>query len=634
VPETGERAGPDAVVLPLSYEQEWLFVRKLVYPDEALPRWGAYDVEGPLDAAAFARAVEAVAARHQAMRTAFFLDENGQPRQRIDPRPKPGGLRLQRVDSKSRDQFEAFARALARHDADAPWDTDAEPPYRMRLLRYSDTSHIFVATFHHVAFDFTALQVVEREIWESYFRDGQGGTRNSGRDLADVIPGQRGRYDHRASSVNARYWLERHAVAPPVWQRAAAAGTPSAKILDHMTISAHYDRDLLRRLAAVCRKLGCSRFELYLCIFSWIAFQLSRQDRLAIAVIFDSRAADEPNIVGMFSGMHPVVLDRPDGAPGAYLSQVRKEMLRAMVHRNVSGEDVLTATMRQWSRWQIPPRRALAINYLRVADTDWADPPRGDLRIARQSARTFAPFIGVGPDSLHLILRESSNKLEAYLEYNPQSAAEDLATAVLSAFGAMLTSAAESSGVVLTPLDDPSLSGQCDPPSANLTPVLDSDGVTCMHADTSEVSAILGEHPKVAAADVRVEKQPDGGSELVAYVAAEAQVSDEELRDFCRQWPTASSYAIVPGRIRREPAGQDAGSERGVAGDLLALLMSLLPGSAPDSEFWAAGGTLSVIWELTRRAAAAGLPEPEPADFGQPRTLADAASAIVSRGLR
>ena len=170
------------------------------------------------------------------------------------------------------------------------------------------------------------------------FSGGHGGGQNSGgrdcgRELAEVIREQRSRHDQRAANVNGKYWLERHALAPPVWQRSASAAAPRAKILDHMTMSAQYDRDLLRRLATVCRKLGCSRFELYLCVFSWIAFQLCRQDRLAVQVIFDSRAADETNLVGMFSGVHPVVLRRPDGAPEPVGAVVDRDPAHAARHR-------------------------------------------------------------------------------------------------------------------------------------------------------------------------------------------------------------------------------------------------------------------------------------------------------------
>lgn len=650
--ESALPADPESIVSAQSYEQEWFFFRYLMHPAESFPLWICFDIDGPLDVAAFGRAVDDVIACHQAMRVVFFLGENGQACQRIFRRRGSSAIRYQQVKSNSPQQFEAYARVLVKRDATTAWDLGKDSPYRLRLLRDSDSSHIFIATLHHIAFDFTALQILERDIRRSYAQQASGAEIGRSRsDLARVIGDQRRRYDHRAGGVNAEYWLKRYAIAPPVWQRAATVGQPRIRAANRTVTSAEYGAEFVQRLREACQQLGCSAFELYLCIFSWIAFHLSYQDRLAVQIIFDSRTPDDASLVGMFSGVHPLVVRRPDGEPVTFLSQVRKEVLRAMVHRHVGGEDTIRATMQQWSRWQMRPQRALTLNYLRVGVADSGDRVPGSLQIRRRPWRDIAPIIGAGADSLHLIVRESDDKLETFFEYNPESLPEPLISDIASALGSAVLATAGAAELVLTALADlPGVRGSSARDSG-LEPLRDSEGAVCMHVDCAEVGVILRHHPRVDAADVRVEQHVDGGSELVAHVRTSGEVSDEELRDFCRAWPTASSFAVVPGRLCRCDTGRCADSAQAVAcgqalvasdaaalglgqrksGVLLALILDVLPGSRADSEFWSAGGTFSAISEISRRAAASGLPEVSAADFAAPRALSAVADSVASR---
>jgi Condensation domain len=627
------QAGGEPIVLPQSYEQEWFYLRHMMYPAESFPLWLGYDIEGPLDVKAFSRAIDDVIARQHAMRAVFFADGHGQLYQRIAKSIRESGVNYQRVICESRRQFDMYTRALAKNDGRLLWDLSHEPAYRLHLLQYSEREHVFLATLHHIAFDLTSLQILERELWTCYAHHAYGCEAPvPAGDLVSAIRRQHQRYYHRVKGANAEYWRQQTALAPPLWQRAASAGMARSQLIDRISFSTEYDRRFVERLRETCRQLGCSVFELCLCAFSWLAFQLSYQDRVAVYVIFDSRIAEEGDVMGMFSGAHPVVLRRPDGSARSFLGQVRKQSLRVLVHRHVSADEAISAAMRQWSRWQTQPKRALAINYITIGDRDPRRLMPADLRIDRRSRRSLDATIGAAPDSMALVVREYDNKLEAFIEYNPNSLSKNLVRDVMTAFGHSLRSTVDAGDVVLTPPAGVSATAPVPVPD-RLTPLLDADGVACMHVDCSEVRAILLNHPSVESADVRVEKHADGGSEVTAYLRTRADVDDDEVRRFCREWPAASAFAVVPSRIL---VTGPVGARGGGAGDdrsraLLALMAEVLPGAQPESEFWAAGGSFSAISEMARRARRAGLPEPSAADFASPRTLTAAADAILSR---
>jgi Condensation domain len=647
------QAEGDSIVLPQSYEQEWFYLRYMMHPRETFPIWLGYDIDGPLDIGAFGQAIDDVIARQHAMRAVFFADENGQLHQRINRLGKEHGINCQRVICESRRQFDVYTRALAKNDGRMLWDLERVPAYRFHLLQYSERVHFFLVTLHHLAFDLTSVQILERELWTCYAHRAYGReAAPAAADLISTIRRQRSRYDHRVNGANAEYWRRQTAIAPPVWQRAATTGMPSGKPMDRASISIEYDGEFAERLRAACTRIGCSAYELSLCIFASVAFQLSYQERLAVYVIFDSRNADESDVIGMFSGAHPVVLRRPDGSAGSFLRHVRRESLRFLVHRHVGADQAVSARMRQWSRWQMQPRRALSINYITIGGRDPRRLMPADLRIDRRSRRSLDALIGAGPDSMHLIVREFDDKFEAFLEYNPHSLSAELVREILAAFGQSLTATVDSGDLVLA-----SLTGQHAaahrPVPGELTPLLDADGLTCLHVDCSEVRSILLDHPRVEAADVRVEEHRDGGSEVVAYLRASADVDAAELRRLCAQWPSASAFALVPGRIHVSGPASDAQQAAGdtpaapeggqawqalagtgrdqEAAALLALMIGVLPGAGPTSEFWTAGGSFAAIFEMAKLAREARLPEPSAADFATPCTLAAAAAAIVMR---
>ncbi|HEV3076299.1 MAG TPA: condensation domain-containing protein, partial [Thermoanaerobaculia bacterium] len=163
------RAGrlPDTGPYALSFSQQRLwFLSQLDAFSPAYNMAGALDLRGPLDRAALGHAVEAVVARHEALRTRFGAAA-GAPFQVIDP---PAPVALPQVDLAALPPRAATAAALhlAAAESRRPFDLEARWPLRAALLRLAAGSHRLLITIHHIAADGRSLEIILHDLGALY----------------------------------------------------------------------------------------------------------------------------------------------------------------------------------------------------------------------------------------------------------------------------------------------------------------------------------------------------------------------------------------------------------------------------------------------------------------------------------
>ncbi|MFF9571369.1 amino acid adenylation domain-containing protein [Streptomyces sp. NPDC014685] len=118
-------------------------------PEYLLPM--AHRLRGPLPTHTLQHAFDALAARHEILRTRYVLDPAG-PHQVIDP-PGPVDLALTDrpgLDPTARDEA---AAAFTRTHATQPLDLATDHPLRVRLLRLAPDDHVLLVVLHHIACD-------------------------------------------------------------------------------------------------------------------------------------------------------------------------------------------------------------------------------------------------------------------------------------------------------------------------------------------------------------------------------------------------------------------------------------------------------------------------------------------------
>lgn len=158
---------------PMSFSQELLWLL-----DRATPGLTAYNLpfvrrlRGHLDVAALERALHAVVARHEVLRT-HFADEDGNLRQIIGETRTPlvHHVDLSGLDESAR---EREATSAVRERAMRPFDLSRDHLFRPTLIRLANDNHVLVIESHHIVLDGWSMGLVLREIAEHYAATNEG----------------------------------------------------------------------------------------------------------------------------------------------------------------------------------------------------------------------------------------------------------------------------------------------------------------------------------------------------------------------------------------------------------------------------------------------------------------------------
>src|SRR6185369_15037908 len=248
--------------LPLSYGQRGLWFLSRLAPES-----GAYNivaaarVRGGLDSAALVRALQALVARHGALRTTFlFL--NGEPRQRV---AEQGELDFTEVDAASWEEERVAAWLAA--EGYRPFDLQNGPLLRVRVLRRPEAPEADAAVLlavHHLVSDFASLAVMVREL-SALYREERGGPRaflpRPPATYADFLRWQEELLASPEGERQERYWRgwrERLAGELPVLDLPADRPRPPVQTDRGGAVSLHLPADPSGRLLELGRRQGAT----------------------------------------------------------------------------------------------------------------------------------------------------------------------------------------------------------------------------------------------------------------------------------------------------------------------------------------------------------------------------------------
>ncbi|MFI7633174.1 amino acid adenylation domain-containing protein [Nonomuraea sp. NPDC049400] len=175
--ETGAPVGPPArrLLTDLSHAQERLWFASQVQPGNAVFNIAAaWKVDGDIDAAVAERAIAAVAARHQTLRSAFVM-VGGEPKARVEDAVT---VPVQVADLRGRaDRADEWLREFGR----AAFDLGTPPLLRTALVRTAEHEWVLAVVMHHIVGDAWSIDVFIRDFAESYRRITAG-------DAPDLAP--------------------------------------------------------------------------------------------------------------------------------------------------------------------------------------------------------------------------------------------------------------------------------------------------------------------------------------------------------------------------------------------------------------------------------------------------------------
>ncbi|MGX1885311.1 condensation domain-containing protein [Streptomyces sp. NPDC055287] len=358
---TGPRAGARQERPELSFAQQRLWFMQQIDPDTTL-----YNVptvlrlRGALDRAALGRALGALVARHEVLRTTYAAP-SGRPHQVIgDPAP----LDLPYTDLTGADDPAGEAERVAAEEAAGVFDLAAGPPLRARLVRVGADEYRLVVTFHHIAVDGWSVEIFFRELGQLY-----GASTGAAQDpladvtlhYADYAAWQRERLRGATLDALVAHWRGALGDDP----KALAVPTDRVRGTTRSFRGAVVTRELDPELASGLREFSRrERVTPYMTLFAGLHTLLAGwSGETDITVGTPVAGRDRPelqDLVGCLINMVPVRV-RLDGGPGfrELLARVRTAVLDASAHQELPFDKLVEALVSRRSRDFMPVFRVM-----------------------------------------------------------------------------------------------------------------------------------------------------------------------------------------------------------------------------------------------------------------------------------
>ncbi len=332
-------------VFPLTWMQESLWVLDKLAPGNTaynLPQ--AWRLRGSLNMQALQRSFDALASRHEVLRTVFGTKES-KPFQIVKP-PEP--LAFKTLDlSQSSGAEEALGACLSA-EAHRPFDLAHGPLARAVLVKVAPNDHVLLVNLHHIISDEWSLGILARELTTLY----TGFVTGERVDLPE-LPIQYADYAVWQQETLAREQLPKDLA---YWkERLAGSLAPTTLFPDHQEPASFSWRgetrfttlpgDLLASLKKISRDQGVTLFTTLLSGFQTLLHRHTRQKDIILGSPMANRDRMETEpLIGLFVNTHAMRTDLA-GDPTflELLARTREAVLGASAHQAPSVDKVLEA---------------------------------------------------------------------------------------------------------------------------------------------------------------------------------------------------------------------------------------------------------------------------------------------------
>ncbi|MFD9738639.1 amino acid adenylation domain-containing protein [Umezawaea sp. NPDC059074] len=309
---------------PLTPAEERLWFTERLHPGSPVYHIAAlYRIPGRIDVPRLRTALDALVARHDALRRGF----ESPGRAVTAPRAT--------VSCRWLDAFglpDATVRELVDEHARQPFDLADPPLLRALAVDRGDQDDLLLLTVHHLVCDGASLAVLEDELSRLY-TDGTTVARET-RPAATsrLVDPEESRAYWRRTLAGA----PRGIALPHDLPRTAAPGNAGAV---HRVVC---DEDLLAGMAGLAAEERLSAFMNWIVAYVAGLVALTGERDLVIGLAASSRAPEQRDEIGMFVDPVPLRLVLPDGVTTRDLARkVRRATAEALAHRGVPFQTIV-----------------------------------------------------------------------------------------------------------------------------------------------------------------------------------------------------------------------------------------------------------------------------------------------------
>jgi amino acid adenylation domain-containing protein len=333
------RRAPGRTDLPLSYGQEQLW-----FLDRFAPGLAAYNIpnalelSGPLDVAALGRALDALAARHEALRTRLTPSADGHQVQMISP-PEPVPVEPVDISALAADKRQARLREIIDTAAMRPFSLAEGPLLRAWLIQLADREHVLLLVVHHAVFDGWSAGLLTRELAALYGQEAAGvpaGLAELPVQFADYALWERDRLAGGTLAELQEYWRQALQGFQTI-QFPADRPRPLVDSFEGARVQRTTDPGLLRDLREISRQHGTTLFVTLLAGLYALLQRYTGQSDLVVGTVSANRTRPElAALIGFLVNTLPVRCDLSgDPAFTELLARVREATTGAYAHQEL-----------------------------------------------------------------------------------------------------------------------------------------------------------------------------------------------------------------------------------------------------------------------------------------------------------
>ncbi len=320
--------------IPLSHGQQALwFLHRLNPKSAAYNVAAAARIQGALDTEALKQAFDALARRHDVLRTTFDVVD-GKPTQRIHE-----DLTLDFTDTDASSWNGAKFDEWLAEEAFRPFDlSSGRLAWRVNLFKRPNDENVLLIVAHHVIVDFWSLAVIWQEVGELYTAQRQARQATLPHlqtSYADYVGRQSAILEGPEGERLWNYWQKQLGENLPVLNLPSDRPRPPVQSNRGAAYTFKLDSSLTSRLNTLARDHGATVYATLLAAFETLLYRYTGQEAFAVGSPSSGRdSAALTDMVGYF--VNPLVM-RADfsGEPSFadLLARVRRTALDALAHQ-------------------------------------------------------------------------------------------------------------------------------------------------------------------------------------------------------------------------------------------------------------------------------------------------------------
>lgn len=394
-------------IRPASFAQQRLwFLAQLPGANAAYNETIAFSLTGPVDSDLLSRAFDTLTDRHETLRTRLVATE-GDVRQYIDP---PGaGFALTFEDLTTATDPEASVAARQLDEAQRPFDLEAGPLGRGRLLALGPERHALLLTFHHSIYDGVSMNVMMDELgqlYEAFAADAPNPLPPLAVQYADHVHAQ------RAADLGTQedYWLGALHDAPPVLELPADRPRPTEQQYAGGRAEFSLDAEVTAGLRSLARRHGATPFVAVLAGWAILLSRLSGQEDIVVGSPFaNRRGPGAAGLIGFLVNSLPLRIDLSGSLTvSEALTRTRAVVREALAHQDLPFEHIVELVN--------PPRSASRTPLFQTM-LAWVPERRDLLHLPGVDAQPLPIAHASAKFDLAVSATESEGRITGHLDY-------------------------------------------------------------------------------------------------------------------------------------------------------------------------------------------------------------------------